>query len=555
MRRGPKTYDIFLAPSIDAMLAALMTTASSRLPSRQWSIVALSSISMATVVLSYLLAMVLAVACLLLPVVLFVLVPMGSGSFLFARLLLSAFGLAAGVTVLGSLMPKREEIKVNGVPIDLKQEPRLAREIEAVAGALREPMPSEVYLIGDANAFVSEAGGRRVLALGLPLLQMLTIPQFRAVLAHEFAHYYSGDTRLGPWVYNTRRTMGRVYENLGRNSQVLRFLRRWAVVAGPYMLLMGALRVYWKLFMRVTQSISRRQELRCDELACHIAGSQALIDGLENIRKCVSALNPYWNSVVLPAAMRGFQPQLGDSFARYMHAPQIAQATTEFLAQQVTVTKPSPLDSHPPLSQRVERAKSYNLPAPEAAANEARRPTITVLPMITVIDHLHLLETSLLKQLVPGVANAELKPLNWETAGADVYVPGWRKNIEPFAAALAGRKMDELPTLILDPAPLAQMVPSPPGVRLNPAQRAGRALDVLYCALALCLLDNGWTLISVPGDIHLEKDGHRVEPSQVIREIRTGKLTVAGWIQYRAERGIGDWPLAAAAAAPVSAQA
>jgi hypothetical protein len=99
------------------------------------------------------------------------------------------------------------------------------------------------------------------------------------------------------------------------------------------------------------------------------------------------------------------------------------------------------------------------------------------------------------------------------------------------------------------------MVPSPPGVRLNPAQRAGRALDVLYCALALCLLDNGWTLISVPGDIHLEKDGHRVEPSQVIREIRTGKLTVAGWIQYRAERGIGDWPLAAAAAAPVSAQA
>lgn len=504
---------------------------------------------MATVVLSYLLAIVLACACFLLPVLFFVVMPMEGGNFLFGRLLLSVFGIAVGLTVLGSLIPKKEDIKVNGVPIDLRQERRLKQEIEAVAVALKEPMPTEIYLIGDANAFVSESGGRRVLGLGLPLMQMLTIQQFRAVLAHEFAHYYSGDTRMGPWVYNTGRTVGRVYENLGRKSEVLKFLRRWAVVYVPYMALMGGLRLYWTAFLRVTQAISRRQELRSDELACHVAGSQALIEGLEKIRMCASALSPYWNSVVLPATMRGYQPELGEGFQRYMQAPPIAKATAEALAQQIAVAKPAPLDSHPPLSQRVDRARRYNLPATETAAEEGSR------PMVSLLNELHALETGLLKRLVPAAAAVELKPLSWETLGADVYVPAWRKQVEAFAGALASRRMSEFAALVLAPAPIAQMVPNPPGVRLNPAQRAGRAWDVLYCALALSLLDNGWTLVSLPGDIHLERDGHRMDPRQVINELRAGQISVMAWVQYRAEREIGDWPLATTARDTVGAQA
>jgi len=205
------------------------------------------------VFLSYLLAVALAMACFALPVVLLWTLPFGGQvNLLFMRLLLSAFGLVAGVTILSSLVPSKDQHEVNGVCIDLEKEKRLAQEIEAIAGALREPMPSHVYLIGDANAFVSERdegkgiGRRRILALGLPLLQMLTIAQFRAVLAHEFAHYYSGDTRLGPWVYEARRSLIRVYENLGKNSKVLLYLRRWGIVAVVFRLLMGGLRIYWQ---------------------------------------------------------------------------------------------------------------------------------------------------------------------------------------------------------------------------------------------------------------------------------------------------------------------
>jgi Zn-dependent protease with chaperone function len=56
---------------------------------------------------------------------------------------------------------------------------------------------------------------------------MLTVSQFRAVLAHEFAHYYAGDTGLAPWVYGTTRALARVYENLGKKSDIMSFLARW----------------------------------------------------------------------------------------------------------------------------------------------------------------------------------------------------------------------------------------------------------------------------------------------------------------------------------------
>ena len=62
---------------------------------------------------------------------------------------------------------------------------------------------------------VMGAGSRRVMGVGLPLLDLLTVPQFRAVLAHEFGHFVGGDTRLGPWIYKTRAAIGRTTDTMG----------------------------------------------------------------------------------------------------------------------------------------------------------------------------------------------------------------------------------------------------------------------------------------------------------------------------------------------------
>lgn len=509
---------------------------------------------MVTVVFSYLLLIALAMGCLALPFVLFLFVPGAVSHFLYGSLIISAFGLVVGFTIFSSLLTEDKLVGPKGVLLDLSKEPRLAREINIISAALNESMPSEVYLVADANAFVLErqrkgaAGKRRIMGLGLPLLQMLPIAQFRAVLAHEFAHYYGGDTRLGPWVYEARRAMEEVYKNLGKNSNALRFLRRWGLAAGLHRLLMSGLRMYWKLFMRITQAISRRQEFRSDELACYVAGSQALIDGLENIRKCSIGMGTYWNSFVLAIAMSGYQPDLTNGFQRFMRAPAVAKATSELLTQQSSTEKISPFDSHPPLSKRIEQARQINLPAPEVWGSEVAWD----LPMISLIDNIGPLETGLLKKVMPVLAAADLKPLSWETAGADIYIPAWRKRIAPFLPFLSTKKMGELPLLILDPRPLAERLPSHSKGRPTQAERVAGANDILFCAFSICLLDNGWKLITEPGNLILVNGETTVDPGAVIGALRSGKLTVVEWKNFRAERGIGDWRLAAPVAEPAA---
>ena len=503
---------------------------------------------MALVILSYLLAIAVALACIAFPAAMFVLVPMSVGSAIVPRILVSAFGLVAGCTLLWSLVPQKNEVEVQGVLVDLSKQPRLASHLEEIAEAMQEPMPSEVYLIADANAFVTQvsggsgSGNRRIMGLGLPLLQMLTIAQFRAVLAHEFGHYYAGDTRLSPIVYSTRQAMARAFQNLGRKSEVLSFLRRWAVVSAAYFVLMNAMRMYWKLFMRMTQMISRRQEYRSDELACHVAGSDALIEGLEKIHRCSAAIGAYWNSIVFPITACGFRPQLAEGFQHFMDAPQIAKATADSLVKRITETKSDPFDTHPPLHKRIEAAKRFNLPAPVSA----KLSDGFDLPMISLIDSLDSLESTLLKKFVPALAKTELKPIEWESAGSEIYIPKWRKQVALFFPQLSNVTLSALPSLVANPQSISDHVVGQPGFPLDRKQRESKALEVLSNALALCLLDHGWNLILIPGTFRLECGDAKLEPATTIAAMRSGKLTLEQWHEQCAQNHIGDWRMASA---------
>ena len=54
------------------------------------------------------------------------------------------------------------------------------------------------------------------MAVGLPLLSVLNISEFRGLVAHEFGHYYSGDTSIGPWVYKTQAAMIHSFQSTGQ---------------------------------------------------------------------------------------------------------------------------------------------------------------------------------------------------------------------------------------------------------------------------------------------------------------------------------------------------
>jgi heat shock protein HtpX len=337
-------------------------------------------------------------------------------------------------------------------------------------------------------------GKGRVLALGLPLLQVLTIAEFRAILAHEFAHFYSGDTRLAPWVYKARSTMVRVFQNLNKKSEVISVLTRFAIIALVHMVLMGGLTLYWKFFIWITQLISRRQEYRCDELACHIAGSDALIEALRKLRKSAAILGPYWSTIVLPIASSGYQPQIADGFARFLAAPQNEKTASDVLEKEISSTKSNTLDTHPPLSKRIVRARSIGIAMTQD----------DVRPAVSLIDHLGPLEADLLRRMIPALKTTELKPMSWETAGVDVYVPLWRKQIAGCLPLFLNETLATFPELIVGSRPLADKILNPPGMLLNSTQREDRAMGLLVPALALSLYEKGWALHIQPGAFYLD---------------------------------------------------
>ena len=502
------------------------------LPPKSWSMVAWASVAVFLVALTYLLTFVLGLICFLfglltLLAMLKALSPLG--------VLLGLFTFILGATVLWSLLPRRIPFQTNGVPVDLSHEPRLSAEIAALANALNEKMPDEVYLVPVANAAVLEHGKRRIMLLGLPLLQLLTVSQFRAILAHEFGHYYSGDTRMGPWIFRARMNMAQVINRLGGDSAVLSFLSHWAVVAILRLIVLGGLSLWWKLFNRLAQHVSRKQEYRCDELACHIAGSESLEQGLRSVILAGAAFAAYVNHVVIPVAVGGFRPQLGDGFGRFLRAPEIAHAASAVLDKQLASHTSDPMDSHPPLSARIGKARALSI----AVVNSDGRPAVSLF------EDLPRLEVQLLARLLPALNPGALKPMEWDTAGSVVYIPLWRSEVAKVAPALNAVTIHTLPAILTNLAPIAGRIPDPPGTLLTREQRAGRAADGIAHALTLALLDHGWKLRMQPGEFYVENEtGARLNPRTVIEELRKGKRTADTWPHFCDANAIGDWPLA-----------
>ena len=165
------------------------------------------------------------------------------------------FCCGGALAILWAIIPRLDKFPAPGPRLDARDQPRLLQTIDAIAALTGQPAPAEVYLVSDVNAWVADRGGamgfgaRRVMGLGLPLLQTLSIAELRAVLAHEFGHFFAGDTRLGPWIYRTRSAIARTLENL-----------HGSLLQQPFI-------AYAKLFLRVSQAVSRKQEYAADALA------------------------------------------------------------------------------------------------------------------------------------------------------------------------------------------------------------------------------------------------------------------------------------------------
>jgi heat shock protein HtpX len=500
-----------------------MQSAPVTIPPRR-SLVLFALLAVLMVIASYLFLMLLAAACVYVPWLAVSRLPN------FQTLVLFLGGIGAAAVMLWSLVPRPDKFKAPGLLLEPATHPRLFAEIENIAIALQEPLPREVYLIGAPNAFVADRGGmmgfgsRRVMGLGIPLLAALNVSQFRAILAHEFAHYYGGDTSLGPWLHRAQMTMIRTFQGIGSIGQV----RLPAIVAVLYTVVFGILKWYWLLFLRAINFVSRRQEYRADELACIVAGRDALVSGLRGVHISALAWPNYWHEEVFPLLNSGCLPSITSGFSQFLAAPAIAKGVDSDLEAQIRDAKSDPYDSHPPLRDRIAAASQLTLPTP---SEDSR-------PAWNLVDDMVEAELNFLEAVNPDLPKDALKRVSWEESSTKVLIPNWTRAVDESASLLQGITVANLPKSLGRVPEIAAEMRDPTGMLLTPEQRVQNARNLVGTAFALALVNNGWILHSRPGEFYLEKDGRQLQPFLLMLQLSDGVIWGEAWTDMCKEYGI-----------------
>ncbi|GDY32625.1 M48 family metallopeptidase [Gandjariella thermophila] len=257
--------------------------------------------------------------------------------------------------VRGLLMTRQRRGDIPGVAVSPEEQPELWARVRGLADLVGTRPPQEIRLIPQVNAAVTEdvhllglLPGRRRMFLGMPLLVGLTSAQLDAVLAHELAHYANHDVRLAAATVRGRAGILAVVRAHPPGGMFLTELMR------------SLLARYAELYLRVSQSVSRRQEVAADLAAVRVAGRDNVAAALRQLPALDAAYRYYLDRYVSVGWDAGLIPR-PEGFYGGLHAllrEPARQRALESLRREPPEAEADPYDSHPPLAERVAAIES-----------------------------------------------------------------------------------------------------------------------------------------------------------------------------------------------------
>lgn len=193
-----------------------------------------------------------------------------------------------------------------GLELRRQDYPALFEAIDAIRRFARAPRVHAVLLTNEVNASVSQVPRlglfgwqKNYLVIGLPLMQILSADEFKAVLAHEFGHLSGAHGRFGAWIYRIRLSWARLAERLEKNSSWGRFM------------FVPFFEWYAPTFAAYSFVQARRQEYEADQLAARTAGASAVATSLVRLNlKSQDLANAFWPSILSAADSAAQPPEL-----------------------------------------------------------------------------------------------------------------------------------------------------------------------------------------------------------------------------------------------------
>ena len=284
------------------------------------------------------------------------------------------------------------------------------------------------------------------------------------MLAHEFGHFRGGDTALGRWIYRTHSAIVRTLMNLQDSLLQKPFL--W----------------YGKLFLRITNAISRQQEYAADAFAVEVAGGPVFAEALRKVHGAAMAYDAYWHTELVPVLGSGFRTDIAGGFARFMADTGIARRIGEVVAAAEREEQTDPYDTHPALPDRLAAIQSL------AAV---LRPENTQ-PAISLLNDVAEQEDRLLRFQFGAEQVGQLTFIGWQEVGTRVYVPMWQNTVQEHADLFRGVTLDQLPGLLRAGDALYGRIREKAEGPLNDEDVQSAATGIVGAALAQTLAGLGW---------------------------------------------------------------
>jgi Zn-dependent protease with chaperone function len=196
------------------------------------------------------------------------------------------------------------------IEITAAEQPRLFAFLHRLADEAGAPRPHRVYVSPRVNAAVfydlSIANlllpSRKNLEIGLGLVNVLTLSEFKAVLAHEFGHFAQRTMAVGRWVYVAQQIAAHIINRRDAFDTMLAGLSRVdfriAWVGWVLRLVVWSIRSLVELFFRLVvlaqRALSREMEYQADLVAASLTGSDALVHALHKL----GAADDAWDRAV-----------------------------------------------------------------------------------------------------------------------------------------------------------------------------------------------------------------------------------------------------------------